>query len=387
VHYDGPGSPQLLLAADLPLQPGWLETTTPMVNAITLALERRGYTAGSHRVGLQVCDPARRGNPNDMQTCDENARAYVASPSVIGVVGPLTSDCAGFEIPILNEAPGGAVPVVSPSASYVGLTRGTHAWTKEEPDVYYPTGRRNFARTIPTDDVQAAAGALVARDLGVRRVYAVDVDDPPSAQFVHHFLRAARTLGVSTAGRSSWDFEPASTAGIAAEIAKTRADGVFLGVPSVPSSVALLKALRARLGADVQLMAPEVFDPQTALLAGAAAEGMSITVPGPSADDLPAKGKEFAAAYARHFGKELSRYALGAAQAADVLLDAIAASDGSRASVTDRLFKTNVSNGILGSFLITPSGDTTLNAVAVHRIRGGKTTASTVFVPDALVGR
>ena len=134
-------------------------------------------------------------------------------------------------------------------------------------------------------------------------------------------------------------------------------------------------------------MAPEVFDPQTALLAGAAAEGMSITVPGPSADDLPAKGKEFAAAYARHFGKELSRYALGAAQAADVLLDAIAASDGSRASVTDRLFKTNVSNGILGSFLITPSGDTTLNAVAVHRIRGGKTTASTVFVPDALGGR
>jgi hypothetical protein len=47
-----------------------------------------------------------------------------------------------------------------------------------------------------------------------------------------------------------------------------------------------------------------------------------------------------------------------------------------------------VSNGILGSFWITPTGDTTLNAVAVHRIVDGKvTTSSTVVVPDALVSR
>jgi hypothetical protein len=45
-------------------------------------------------------------------------------------------------------------------------------------------------------------------------------------------------------------------------------------------------------------------------------------------------------------------------------------------------------NGILGSFLFTPTGDTTLNAVAVHRIVNGKgTTTSTVVVPDALVSR
>jgi hypothetical protein len=43
-------------------------------------------------------------------------------------------------------------------------------------------------------------------------------------------------------------------------------------------------------------------------------------------------------------------------------------------------------NGILGSFGITPTGDTTLNAVAVYRIRDRKvTTFGTVAVPDALV--
>jgi branched-chain amino acid transport system substrate-binding protein len=386
LHYDGPGSAQLLIAADLPLQPGFLETTTPMVNAITLAMERRDYTAGSYRVGLQACDDAPRGNPNDEQACKANARAYVASPSVVGVVGPLTSGCALFQIPVLNEAPGGATPIISPSATYVGLTRRVRAGDSEEPEVYYPTRRRNFGRVLPTDDVQAAAGALVARDLGVRRVYTLDMGDPPSTQFVNYFLRAARRLGVSAVGRDSWDLEQASTAGIAEAIAHTGADGVFLGVPSVPSSVALLTALRARLGPEVQLMAPEVFDPKTALLAGAAADGMTITQPGPAADDLPAEGKQFVAAYAARFGEKPTRFALAAAQAADVMLDAIAASDGSRASVTQSLFKARVSNGILGSFLITPNGDTTLNAVAVHRIVDGKVaTTSTVVVPDALV--
>src|SRR5262249_30039412 len=161
--------------------------------------------------------------------------------------------------------------------------------------------RRNFARVVPADDVQAAAGALVARDLGVRRVYALDIGDAPSTQFVDFFLRAARTLGLSAVGRASWDLRPAGTAGIADAIARTGADGVFLGVPSVPSSVGLLTALRARLGPDVQFLAPEVFDPQTALLAGTAAEGMAITQPGPSTDDLPRNGEAYVAAYTARF--------------------------------------------------------------------------------------
>jgi hypothetical protein len=107
-----------------------------------------------------------------------------------------------------------------------------------------------------------------------------------------------------------------------------------------------------------------------------------------SAEDLPTDGKEFVAAYTERFGEKPTRYALAAAQAADVMLDAIAASDGSRASVTRSLFKARVSNGILGSFIITPAGDTTLNAVAVNRIVDGNvTTTSTVVVPDALVSR
>jgi len=54
--------------------------------------------------------------------------------------------------------------------------------------------------------------------------------------------------------------------------------------------------------------------------------------------------------------------------------------------VTSNLFKTQVSNGILGSFGITSTGDTTLNVVAIYRVTGGNvTTFEDVVVPDSLL--
>ena len=92
------------------------------------------------------------------------------------------------------------------------------------------------------------------------------------------------------------------------------------------------------------------------------------------------------ASFTERFGAEPSRYAVAAAQAIDLLLDAIARSDGSRASVTHNLFGTRASNRIFRNFWITPTGDSTLNAVAVYRISQGKLTPfETVLVPDALV--
>ena len=204
----------------------------------------------THRVGLQACDDGPRGNPNDERACKSNARMYVESPSVIGVVGPLTSTCVHFAIPILNEAPGGAVPSVSPTATYVG-TRGAQASDSDKPESYYPTGQRNFARVIPTDDVQAAADALVARDLRVRRVYALGESHPPSTQFVNYFLQCspqARNSGrrPRRVGSQAVKVPPGDSAPDA-----HRRDGRrrrLLAVAAVPTSIGLLKALRARLG-------------------------------------------------------------------------------------------------------------------------------------------
>jgi SARP family transcriptional regulator, regulator of embCAB operon len=380
LHYRGPGSPERLIVADLPLQPGVLDTTRPMVDAITLALERHNYKAGQYRVGLQVCNDGAGDNvAYDPVTCVANARAYAANPTVIGVVGPFSSMCAKLEIPTLNRAPGGSVAIVSPSNTYVGLTRHASDAAKGEPSVYYPTGRRNYARVVPTDDVEVAADAMVAQRLGVKRVYVLVPAGYP-APIVEDYVIAASNLGIEIAGRRVWS-DGQRLERLAASVARSRADGVFL----VGSSRGLLQALRARLGREVPLISSG-FDPATAVLAGVAAEGMTISYPGPAIGRLRGEGARFVASFSKKFGAEPDRFAVNAAQAIDVLLDAIARSDGTRASVTKKLFATRVSNGILGSFWITPTGDTTLNAVAIYRVTGGKvTTFKTVIVPDTLV--
>ena len=387
LQHEGTGSPQLLIAADLPLQSGTLATSSPMINAITLALERREYKAGPYRVGLQVCDEGSPADPVvDEAACLENAGLYADTSSVIGIVGPFSSNCAKLQLPILNGAPGGPVAVVSPSNTDVGLTRSSSAGDRQEPELYYPSGQRNYARVIPADDVQAAAGAIIARRLGVTRVYALDAGVTYGGAIGDDFSRSARRLGITVAGRGSWDYDERSNARLAAAIARTGADGVFLGITSGSGSIRLLTDLRARLGRRVQFMATDGFEPGTAVLARAAAEGMTLSQPGPSNDHLGRNGQRFVATFSKKFGEEPTRYAISAAQAVDVLLDAIARSDGTRASVTRNLFTTRVSNGILGSFFITPTGDTTLNAVAIYRIKGGEVkTFATIIVPDALV--
>ncbi len=388
LHYGGAGSPELLIVADLPLHPEVRAITTPMVNAMELALQNHSYRAGTHRVALQVCDDSIQGNTvpvYDEATCRANARRYAANASVIGVVGPFSSTCAKLEVPILNRAPGGPVAVVSPSNTDVGLTRPPLHAVKDEPAIYHPTGRRNYARVIPADDIQAAADALAARSLGVKRVYVLYPGDY-EVPLVRDFVRAAIRLRIPIPGHGSWQEGQASYARLADRIARTGADGVFIAGYSDPGSVRLLRDLRARLGPGAHFLTSSDFDPPDALLASAGAQGMTVSQPGPLGEHISTAGKRYAASFSKKFGTEPTSFALSSAQAMDVLLDAIARSDGTRASVTRRLFDTRVTNGILGSFSITSTGDTSLNAITIQRVVGGKlTTYATIVVPDTLV--
>ena len=72
------------------------------------------------------------------------------------------------------------------------------------------------------------------------------------------------------------------------------------------------------------------------------------------------QGAEFAEAFKpRLGGKEIDPYAIYGAQAAQIMFDAIAASDGSRADVIAKMFEAKVEDGYLGSFEINENGDPT----------------------------
>jgi branched-chain amino acid transport system substrate-binding protein len=385
LDYGRDGDPDFLIAADLPLQRALLSFTRPMAEALSITLQQKHYRAGRFDIGLQVCDDATPASPLfSAPVCQANAREFVRNPSVIGVVGPFASGCAQAEIPILNQA--GPLAVVSPSNTLVELTRRTSGRSRG-PDRYYPSGRRNYARVIAPDDVQAAANAVLARKLGVRRVYLLDDGASYGITMATVFERTARRLRLPIVGHGTWDDGATSYASLAARIAGAHADGVFVAGASNENGAALLADLRTRLGPSVQIMLPDGFDPQeTSTVAGRAAEGMTLSRPGVPNERLGLAGRRFAAAFSKRTGAPPTGFATHAAQALDVLLDAIARSDGTRASVAQNLFSTRISNGILGSFWITSTGDTTLNAITIFRIVGGKvSTYDTIMVPEDLL--
>ena len=97
---------------------------------------------------------------------------------------------------------------------------------------------------------------------------------------------------------------------------------------------------------------------QTIDEAGKAAAGSFLSVAGVPIDDFQGAGAEFAEAFKPTLGgKPIDPYAIYGAQAARVLLDAIAASDGTRESIMEQLFQAKVENGFLGSFEINENGD------------------------------
>ena len=111
------------IASDLPLQGSSRAQTVQMTEAMRKVLGDNGWKAGDLNVAYQSCDDATAAAGKwDSGKCSQNAKAYAANESVLGIVGTFNSGCAAIIIPVLNEAPGGGVGMVSPANTYVCLT-------------------------------------------------------------------------------------------------------------------------------------------------------------------------------------------------------------------------------------------------------------------------
>ena len=141
VEYEGEGDPDVLLASDFPLQGSSRTQTIQIVEAIRYLLEKQNFKAGDHNVAYQSCDDATaQAGKWDSGKCSTNAQAYAGNEKVVGVIGTFNSGCAAIEIPVLNQAPGGGVAMISPANTYVCLTEGGPGCDATEPDKYYPVG-------------------------------------------------------------------------------------------------------------------------------------------------------------------------------------------------------------------------------------------------------
>jgi branched-chain amino acid transport system substrate-binding protein len=392
VQYSGSGSAEKLIVSDLPLQGDSAERSKQQNDAIVQELERRGWQAGPNiQVAFQPCDDSLASTGEwDEATCKSNARTYASNPDVIGVIGTYNSGCAAIEIPVLNQAPGGGLAMVSPGNTLVCLTETASTCEPNEPDVYYPTGKRNYARVVPNDAVQGSGMASFAYDEGVRRPFVlIAADDPTSEGQGMTFANAGKSLGMEITGIEHFDPEAKSYTGLMRKAQAAGADAVFLGTILELGGAQLIKDKVAVLGPNVgavKLLAPDGFAQQSTIdEAGPSSAGMFVSVPGREPSTLTGAGSAFVAELQARVGDNpIETFAPYAGEAAEVLLDAIQKGQ-DRAGTIDALFQTQIKDGIIGSFSITPSGDPTPPPISISKAGDTFELAKTVVPPPQLI--
>jgi branched-chain amino acid transport system substrate-binding protein len=382
----GEEEPDALIASDLPLQGANRSLTTEMADAIEFVLEQREWKAGDLVIGYQSCDDSTaQAGSWDSAKCSSNARSYANNESVIGIVATFNSGCAKLVLPVANRAPDGPLAMVSPANTYPGLTEGGPGTETGEPDNYYPTGTRNYVRVVWNDQPQGAANALLAEELGLKKVFVLNDSETYGLGIANLFAQYAKKLGIEILGNQKWDKKASSYEALASRIKAAGADAVFLGGIVCNNGGKLIKDLRAGLGEGVQIFGPDGWTPISATIegAGAAANTMYVTQPGIPVDQLKAGGKEFVDGFTAAEGKAPNPYTVYAAQAAVVLLDAIErAGEFDRPKVAEELFNTDIKDGILGDFQFDENGDTTLGAVSVYQIKAGEETFVKTITPE-----
>ena len=366
LEFKGEGEPDVLIASDFPRQGGSRLQTTQMVGAIRLLLDEKGWKAGDYNVAFQDCDDATaQAGKWDSGKCSQNGQAYAQNESVVAVIGTFNSGCAAIMIPVLNQAPGGGVAMMSPANTYGCLTEPCAG---NEPEKYYPSGTRNYARVAPSDPNQGAVVAQLMKEQGVTRVFILNDKEAYGLGVAKNVQGAAKAAGIEIAGFAAYEPKSANFEALFTRIKGTNPDAVFVGGLVDENAGQLINDKVAVLGPNngaVKLFLPDGFATdavfQPAEGGTAKARDAFFTVAGAPVDQFKGKGGEFAKKFQAEVlgGKPVDPYAILAVQGADVVLQAIANSDGTRQSVIEEMFKVKVTDGYIGGFEFNENGDVT----------------------------
>lgn len=383
------GKGQYEIVSDLPMQGASSHQTKQMVQAIEMTLEQNHWKAGNVTLQYQACDDSTaQAGTWDSATCSANANAYAQDTSVIGNIGTFNSGCAELEAPVLNRAPGGSVAMVSPANTWPGLTQKTK--TPGEPEKYFPTGKRSYARVVAADNFQGPALALTAQGLGVKSVFILNDKQAYGLGVATYFRDAAKKLGIQIKGFTAYNTKTGTNyQALMQQIGATHPDAIMVGGLVCENGGQLIKDKVSVLGpntGNVKLLLPDGFTTQSTIdEAGAKnAEGLYSSVAGVPPDQLKGAGATFVQDFTNKYHPDaLDPYTPYAAAATQVLLNAIKASDGSRASISQHLFGVTVNDSVLGTFSIDQNGDTNQGSMTVDVAKGGKLVTYKVLTPPS----
>lgn len=335
-----------------------------------LALAERRGRAGRYRVTLRPFD-AGEGSESQARS---NGRRAIQDTRSVGYIGELESQFSKITIPQMNL---GGVAHIGPTNSYTGLTDEGPGAEVGEPDRYYRTGVRTFARLVPSDETQGRALGQAAREAGCRRARVWRSNSPYGQGIAKTAARAADDAGIDLAGTEEIKPQQPSYARQAEDV---DADCLIWAGEPERSGVQILRDA-AEGNPSLKLFAPsEHCEPESTDLP-------RLVCTHPVVEPRAGRGREVLDRYRERFGSRgaADAYAIYGHEAMMVLLDAVerAAREGpvSRATVSEAVYDLGPRDGAIGRYEIDGDGAVDLRGIGLYRLEGGELRLEKVLTP------
>jgi len=364
---------QLAIYSSLPLQGPSGPISQQIVGGEKLALSEAGGRVGPFKMSYVSMDDSNAStgewNPGVTAT---NAKTAAQDPSTIAYLGDYNSGASAVSLPLINAA---GILQVSPASPYVGLTSSLDAG-QDEPERFYPSGRRTFGRLQPGDPAQAEAQVALMRMLGVKRLYVLDDQGPFEVPLAQLVASGAQRAGIAVAGNDSLDMTATTSfSGEVAKVGESGAQAVFFAGGTGASTVALWRALHSAAPKLLLLGSSDMVNPSFASAIGQAAASTYLTTPILPSRSYPRAAARVLEAYRKRFGSEGGPYALYGYEAMSVALLAVreaGARGNDRQTVINRFFAIRDRESVLGRYSMQADGESTSSRYGVDRVENGR---------------
>jgi branched-chain amino acid transport system substrate-binding protein len=369
----------IVIVSSLPRTGSAKGQTDTMVNGIKMAIDEVDGKVGGFKILFQDKDDAEASSGQWTAAAETaNANAAVNDKDAMVYIGPYNSGAAAVSMPILNKA---GIAMISPAATATGLTK-KNPDNKDEPDIYRPTGKLNFTRVVPTDDLQGPIAArFIAEELKKKRVYVLNDNERYGEGIAKEFEAGAQKLGLTVMGNEKINVAQQEFGSLMTKIKNSDGgppDAIYFGGTTQSKGGQVAKDMIKTIPGCILVVPDGCYEKAFIDSAGTGLEGkVFVTFGGQDPTRLTGEGKKFVENYKEKYKTDPEAYAVYGYEAAKVALAAIKkVNKKDRDAIREAILATkNFSEGAIGTWSFDENGDTSAQIFTISEIKNG------TFVP------
>jgi branched-chain amino acid transport system substrate-binding protein len=350
------------------------------VNGIKLALEEANNKVGDFTIEYEDLDDSTAAAGSwDAQQETQNANRAQKDTNVMAYIGTYNSGAAKISMPILNSA---GVLMISPANTAPSLTK-PKTGAANEPDCYRPSGKINYFRVVPTDDIQGPVGAawtkrIIKKLKKPARVYVLHDGEVYGEGIAKAYKQECENLRIEVLGFEAIDVKAQEFKALMLKIKAKGPSLIYFGGTSQTKAGQVAKDMVAA-GIDCPIMLPDgCFEQAFIDSAGVdVANGRCyVTFGGMPISELgkTENGKAFIQAYEKKYGKlPEEAYSAYGYECAKVALEVIRqAGVKNREAMLWHCSRIKDFKGVLGTWSFDKNGDTSMQVMSGNIVKDGK---------------